>query len=145
LEKPGGEPDVARTPPRDDDSHCPADGVRVSAAVVVGRGLYSGRWSPRHPLCGPGSCLSQADAAEDRPSSPICSRSAQRDPRQATVRNSVPAIFKTVSWQVEQLVSGVQQGSISLPDLQRPFVWSSTKVRDLFDSMYRGYPVGTLM
>lgn len=55
------------------------------------------------------------------------------------------AIFKTVSWQVEQLVSGVQQGSISLPDLQRPFVWSSTKVRDLFDSMYRGYPVGTLM
>ena len=57
----------------------------------------------------------------------------------------MPAIFKTVSWQVEQLVSGVQQGSISLPDLQRPFVWSSTKVRDLFDSMYRGYPVGTLM
>lgn len=57
----------------------------------------------------------------------------------------VSAIFKTVSWQVDQLVSGVQQGSISLPDLQRPFVWSATKVRDLFDSMYRGYPVGTLM
>lgn len=55
------------------------------------------------------------------------------------------AIFKTVSWEVEQLVSGVQQGSISLPDLQRPFVWPATKVRDLFDSMYRGYPVGTLM
>ena len=55
------------------------------------------------------------------------------------------AIFKTVSWQVDQLVSGVQQGSISLPDLQRPFVWPATKVRDLFDSMYRGYPVGTLM
>lgn len=60
-------------------------------------------------------------------------------------RSNVAAIFKTVSWQVEQLVSGVQQGSISLPDLQRPFVWSTTKVRDLFDSMYRGYPVGTLM
>ncbi|MGO2314020.1 MAG: GmrSD restriction endonuclease domain-containing protein [Brachybacterium tyrofermentans] len=57
----------------------------------------------------------------------------------------MPAIFKTVSWQVDQLVSGVQQGSISLPDLQRPFVWPATKVRDLFDSMYRGYPVGTLM
>lgn len=55
------------------------------------------------------------------------------------------AIFKTVSWQVDQLVSGVQQGSISLPDLQRPFVWPASKVRDLFDSMYRGYPVGTLM
>nr|VDG62502.1 Uncharacterized conserved protein [Streptococcus thermophilus]VDG64675.1 Uncharacterized conserved protein [Streptococcus thermophilus] len=55
------------------------------------------------------------------------------------------AIFKTISWQVEQLVSGVQQGSISLPDLQRPFVWPATKVRDLFDSMYKGYPVGALM
>lgn len=55
------------------------------------------------------------------------------------------AIFKTVSWQVDQLVSGVQRGSISLPDLQRPFVWPATKVRDLFDSMCRGYPVGALM
>lgn len=57
----------------------------------------------------------------------------------------MPAIFKTVPWQVDQLVSGVKQGSISLPDLQRPFVWPATKVRDLFDSMYKGYPVGALM
>lgn len=55
------------------------------------------------------------------------------------------AIFKTVSWHADQLVSGVQQGTISLPDLQRPFVWPASKVRDLFDSMYKGYPVGTLM
>lgn len=55
------------------------------------------------------------------------------------------AIFKTVSWQVEQLVSGVSTGQIQLPDLQRPFVWPASKVRDLFDSMYRGYPVGELM
>lgn len=55
------------------------------------------------------------------------------------------AIFKPTPWQVDQLVSGVQKGSIRLPDLQRPFVWPTTKVRDLFDSMYRGYPVGELM
>ena len=55
------------------------------------------------------------------------------------------AIFKTVSWQVGQLVHGVETGQIQLPDLQRPFVWPATKVRDLFDSMYRGYPVGELM
>ncbi|MGD7732933.1 GmrSD restriction endonuclease domain-containing protein [Propionibacteriaceae bacterium G57] len=55
------------------------------------------------------------------------------------------AIFKTVSWQVDQLVNGVKTGTIQLPDLQRPFVWPGTKVRDLFDSMYRGYPVGELM
>lgn len=55
------------------------------------------------------------------------------------------AIFKTIHWEVEQLVNGVTTGSIQLPDLQRPFVWPATKVRDLFDSMYRGYPVGILM
>ncbi len=33
-------------------------------------------------------------------------------------------------------------GIIGLPDIQRPFVWPDTKVRDLFDSMYKGYPVG---
>lgn len=33
-------------------------------------------------------------------------------------------------------------GQIGLPDIQRPFVWSKAKVRDLFDSMCRGYPVG---
>lgn len=55
------------------------------------------------------------------------------------------AIFKTVSWEVGQLVDGVKSGKIQLPDLQRPFVWPATKVRDLFDSMYRGYPVGELM
>ena len=36
-------------------------------------------------------------------------------------------------------------GQIGLPDLQRPFVWPNKKVRDLFDSMYRGYPVGYLL
>lgn len=61
------------------------------------------------------------------------------------MRAGVAAIFKPVPWQVEQLVAGVQTGSISLPDLQRPFVWPAAKVRDLFDSMYRGYPVGELM
>lgn len=55
------------------------------------------------------------------------------------------AIFKTVSWQVGQLVDSVGRGQVQLPDLQRPFVWPSSKVRDLFDSMYRGYPVGALM
>lgn len=32
-----------------------------------------------------------------------------------------------------------------LPDIQRPFVWPNAKVRNLVDSMYRGYPVGELM
>jgi uncharacterized protein with ParB-like and HNH nuclease domain len=32
-----------------------------------------------------------------------------------------------------------------LPDIQRPFVWKNVKARELFDSMYRGYPVGYLL
>ena len=31
------------------------------------------------------------------------------------------------------------------PESQRPFIWKNSKVRDLFDSMMRGYPIGYLM
>lgn len=55
------------------------------------------------------------------------------------------AVFKPAPWTVDQLVSAVSTGTLALPDLQRPFVWKATKVRDLLDSMYRGYPVGALM
>lgn len=39
----------------------------------------------------------------------------------------------------------IESGSIALPDIQRPFVWKKTKVRDLFDSMYKSYPIGVLV
>ena len=48
-------------------------------------------------------------------------------------------------WTVQELVSGIDKGTVRLPDIQRPFVWPNAKVRDLIDSMYRGYPVGELM
>lgn len=48
-------------------------------------------------------------------------------------------------WTVQELVIGIDKGSVRLPDIQRPFVWPNSKVRDLIDSMYRGYPVGELM
>lgn len=51
-------------------------------------------------------------------------------------------LFKEVRYTLGGLVSGISMGQIGLPDIQRPFVWSNAKVRDLFDSMYRGYPVG---
>lgn len=52
------------------------------------------------------------------------------------------ALFSTLSFQLGQLVNMIEDGSIGLPEIQRPFVWKKTKVRDLFDSMYRGFPVG---
>jgi hypothetical protein len=46
---------------------------------------------------------------------------------------------------VSQLVSMVEKGQIQLPEMQRKFVWKATKVRDLLDSLYRGYPSGTIL
>lgn len=46
---------------------------------------------------------------------------------------------------VSTLLSQVQSEQIAIPELQRPFVWDSIKVRDLMDSLYRGYPVGYLI
>jgi hypothetical protein len=57
----------------------------------------------------------------------------------------VSEIYKSVDWNIQQLVDAVKSGTLTLPDLQRPFVWPATKVRDLMDSLYRGYPVGELM
>lgn len=54
-------------------------------------------------------------------------------------------LFKQVNYTVASLVEFIDLGQIGLPDIQRPFVWRNTKVRDLFDSMYRGYPVGYLL
>ncbi len=54
-------------------------------------------------------------------------------------------IYKDTGYPLQYLIEQVKHGHIALPDIQRPFVWNGSKVRDLFDSMYRGYPVGTLM
>ena len=54
-------------------------------------------------------------------------------------------LFKPIPSKVGQLVNDVRSGRIGLPDLQRPFVWADNKVRDLFDSMMKGYPIGYVM
>jgi hypothetical protein len=53
--------------------------------------------------------------------------------------------FKRVDYDLNGLLHYIDIGDIGLPDIQRPFVWSNAKVRDLFDSMYRGFPVGYLL
>ena len=54
-------------------------------------------------------------------------------------------VFTKVDYDLGALVTYIELGEIGLPDIQRPFVWKNSKVRDLFDSMYRGYPVGYLL
>ncbi|MGH7581635.1 MAG: GmrSD restriction endonuclease domain-containing protein, partial [Gemmatimonadales bacterium] len=53
--------------------------------------------------------------------------------------------FKRVDYDLSGLLHYLDIGDIGLPDIQRPFVWKNAKVRDLFDSMYRGFPVGYLL
>ena len=43
---------------------------------------------------------------------------------------------------IETILAWVKSGEIAIPEIQRPFVWKNTKVRDLMDSLYKGYPVG---
>jgi uncharacterized protein with ParB-like and HNH nuclease domain len=54
-------------------------------------------------------------------------------------------LFKPVSYELSQLLGDIDLGKLALPELQRPFVWKKAAVRDLLDSMYRGFPVGYLM
>jgi hypothetical protein len=62
-----------------------------------------------------------------------------------TERRGSPPVFKRVEYSLAKLIQDIEIGEIGLPDIQRPFVWPNTKVRDLFDSMYRGFPVGYLL
>ena len=66
---------------------------------------------------------------------------AFRDPK---VRGRAP-IFEHGQRTIASLISDIEDEAIALPDLQRPFVWSDTKVRDLLDSLFVGFPVGTLV
>lgn len=54
-------------------------------------------------------------------------------------------VFKKVDYDLAGLLHYVDIGDIGLPEIQRPFVWPAAKVRDLFDSMYRGFPIGYLL
>ena len=66
---------------------------------------------------------------------------ASREPR---VRGRAP-IFEHGQRSIASLMSDIEREVIALPDLQRPFVWEDTKVRDLLDSLFLGFPVGTLV
>ena len=58
----------------------------------------------------------------------------------------MPAPLYTVTPQpIETILTWIKSGEIAIPEIQRPFVWDASKVRNLLDSLYRGYPVGYLI
>ena len=54
-------------------------------------------------------------------------------------------LFKDTTYNLTGLLENIRRGEIALPDIQRPFVWAPARVRELFDSMYKGFPVGYLL
>lgn len=54
-------------------------------------------------------------------------------------------LFDNIPSKVADILSDVKNGCVGLPDLQRPFVWQDNKVRELLDSMMKGYPIGYIM
>ena len=54
-------------------------------------------------------------------------------------------LFRTTRFDLGHLVKNIDRGDVALPDIQRPFVWPNRKVRDLLDSMFKGFPVGYLL
>lgn len=53
--------------------------------------------------------------------------------------------FSVDSRTIDNVIGYINNGQISIPEIQRPFVWKSTKIRDLIDSLYNGFPVGYLI
>lgn len=53
--------------------------------------------------------------------------------------------YSVAQYSVDNILGFINSGEISIPEIQRPFVWNPSKVRDLIDSLYSGYPTGYLI
>lgn len=65
--------------------------------------------------------------------------------RVANYADAPQTLYQVQSDSIGHLMGSIRQGTLALPDIQRPFVWKNTKVRDLFDSLFRGFPFGYLL
>lgn len=55
------------------------------------------------------------------------------------------ARYSVNNYTVDVLLADIKSGNIAIPEMQRPFVWDATQVRDLMDSLYKGFPVGYII
>jgi len=82
--------------------------------------------------------MKNPDIAEE--GSPTAAQNAPEDRMSLTAQR-----YSVTPHPIETLLTWVKSGEIAVPEIQRPFVWDATKVRNLLDSLYRGYPVGYLI
>lgn len=57
----------------------------------------------------------------------------------------MPSNYTVENTKIEDLLGWIREGRIGIPEMQRPFVWKTSKVRDLIDSLYKGYPIGYIV
>ena len=62
-----------------------------------------------------------------------------------TTGGAMKDCYSVTTYSVQSILGLIDSGDIAIPEIQRPFVWDSTKVRDLIDSLYNGYPTGYLI
>ena len=53
--------------------------------------------------------------------------------------------YEVNQYPIETILNWYKSDELAVPEIQRPFVWSSTQVRKLIDSLYQGYPIGFLI
>ena len=53
--------------------------------------------------------------------------------------------FTNTSMSIKALLGLIEANDIAIPEIQRPFVWKKSQVRDLMDSLYKGYPTGYII
>lgn len=53
--------------------------------------------------------------------------------------------FTNTSMSIKALLGLIEANDIAIPEIQRPFVWKRAQVRDLMDSLYKGYPTGYII
>ena len=53
--------------------------------------------------------------------------------------------FTLMQYSVSAILGLIEAGQFVIPEIQRPFVWKRSQVRDLIDSLYNGYPTGYII
>lgn len=59
-------------------------------------------------------------------------------------KNEMPSVSPEVTF-IDDLVSNIESGKIVLPEFQRPYVWKKEDIKNLFDSIYKGFPIGSVL
>lgn len=108
---------------------------------------YSDQPNDEPDARGSGSDIGNEDPATETKVSPLdtAPESDSEKPHIDTGRLRHFGVTNTETVSIRQILSEVSRGELMIPEIQRSYVWKQPQVRDLFDSLYNGYPVGTLL